>query len=102
MVRKMFKVGVVVVALVWFLGMFMLDGELFSYVRTSAKSVKTAVQDQIPLELELQRARDMVDRIIPELQANIEIIAREEVEVAHLKKEIVATEYRLATISFFR
>ena len=102
MFRKMFKVGVVGVALVWFLGMFMLDGELFSYVRTSAKSVKTAVQDQIPLELELQRARDMVDRIIPELQANIEIIAREEVEVAHLKKEIVATEYRLATISFFR
>ena len=55
MCSKLFRWGLSVVVLVWVLGMFFLDGELFSYVRTSAKSVKTAVQDQIPLELELER-----------------------------------------------
>ena len=97
MCSKLCRWGLGIVVVVWLLGMFFFDGELTSYVRTSAKSVKTAVQDQIPLELELERARDMVDQIIPELQANIQIIAREEVEVAHLRKEIEATEKRLAS-----
>lgn len=95
MCSKLIRWGVAFVVLVWLFGMFLLEGELFSYVRTSARSVKSAVQDQIPLELELERARDMVDRIIPELQANIQILAEEEVEVANLRKEIESTENRL-------
>jgi hypothetical protein len=46
------------------------------------------VKDSVPVEFELQRARDLVDQIVPELQANVRLIAQEEVEIAALEKEI--------------
>lgn len=63
--------------------------ELGSYVRSSAKSVRTAVKDSVPVEFELQRARDLLDDIIPEMQANIRLVAQQEVEIGHLKADIV-------------
>jgi BMFP domain-containing protein YqiC len=61
---------------------------MFSYARSSAKSVRTAVKDTVPVEFELRRARDLLDEIIPEMHANVRLIAQEEVEVAALKGEI--------------
>ncbi len=43
---------------------------------------------EIPIEFELRRARDLLEDIIPEMHANIGLIAREEVEVAALKNEV--------------
>ena len=70
--------------------------DVFSYVSTSARSVKTAVKDNVPIEFELQRARDMIEQILPELQANIRLIAQEEVEIASLEKEISRSAEDLA------
>jgi hypothetical protein len=46
----------------------------------------------VPIEFELRRARDLLDDIIPEMQANVRLIAREEIEVEGLKVEIAETE----------
>jgi hypothetical protein len=46
--------------------------------------------------MKLQRARDMVEGIIPELQANIRLIAEEEVEIAALKNDIAQSQENLA------
>jgi hypothetical protein len=62
--------------------------DIISYAKSSAKGVRTAVKDSVPIEFELRRARDLLDEIIPEMQANIRVIAQEEVEVAALKGEI--------------
>jgi len=62
--------------------------EAGSYVYSSARSVQTAVREAVPVEFELQRARDMLDEIIPEMQANVRLIAQEEVEIAGLKADI--------------
>jgi chromosome segregation ATPase len=74
-------------------GLAMLGGLLFgkdiiSYARSSAKGVRAAVKDSVPIEFELRRARDLLEEIIPEMQANIRRIAEDEVEVANLKDEI--------------
>jgi hypothetical protein len=74
-------------------GLGLVGGMLFgkdavSYVRSSARGVRTAVKDSVPIEFELRRARDMLEEIIPEMHANIRLIAQEEVEVAALKGEI--------------
>ena len=74
-------------------GVFVIGGLLFgkdvvSYVSSSAKSVQSAVKDAVPIEFELCRARDLLDEIIPEMHANIRLIAQEEVEVAALKADI--------------
>ncbi|MCA9190238.1 MAG: hypothetical protein KDB03_00695 [Planctomycetales bacterium] len=82
-------------------GVLLAGGLLFgtdgmSYLRSSAKSVQTAVKDGVPLEFELQRARDMVEDILPELRANVRVIAQEEVEIAHLRNEIATAGDKLA------
>ena len=59
-----------------------------SYVRSSGKMIQTAVKDSIPIEFELQRARDLLDELVPELRANIRLVAAEDVEVATLENEI--------------
>jgi hypothetical protein len=75
-------------------GGFLFGSDLFSYMRSSARSVQTAVKDSVPLEFELKRARDLLDDIIPEMHANVRLIAQEEVEVNSLKEDI--TQHRLA------
>jgi len=59
-----------------------------SYVYSSAKSLQSAVKEAVPVEFELQRARDLLDDIIPEVQANVRLIAQEEVEIASLKADL--------------
>lgn len=88
MIRKGIKHVAVVTLGVVAVGLFVFGTDVFSYVTTSARSVQTAVKDNVPIEFELQRARDMIEQILPELQANIRLIAQEEVEIASLEKEI--------------
>ena len=63
-----------------------------SYVRSSGRMIKTAVKESIPFEFEIQRARDLLDDLVPELRANLRLVAAEEVEVANLEREIAAQQ----------
>lgn len=88
MVFKFVKYGVILGVAVVAVGALAFGKDLVSYVRSSAKSVQTAVKDAVPIEFDLQRARDLTEQIIPELQANIRLIAQEEVEIAALQEDI--------------
>jgi chromosome segregation ATPase len=97
MIRKFLKWGCYAVGGVTVLGALIFGSDMFSYARSSAKSVQTMVKDGVPMEFELQRARDMIEDILPELRANVRVIAQEEVEIAHLRREIGETEEKVAT-----
>ncbi len=88
MILKAVKYGVIAAAGVCLVGGLMFGTDLVSYVSSSARSVKLAVKDAVPVEFELRRARDLLEDIIPEMQANIRLIAQEEVEVAALKTDL--------------
>jgi len=92
MVMKWLKRSVIVVAGLSLVGGLLFGKDVVSYVRSSAKSVQTAVKDSVPIEFELRRARDLLEEIIPEMHANIRLIAQEEVEVAALKVDIAKSE----------
>jgi hypothetical protein len=62
--------------------------EVFSYISSSARSVRSVVQDSVPVEFQLRRAKDLVADIIPEMQANVRLIAQQEVEIDSLKADI--------------
>lgn len=70
--------------------------ELASYVTTGTKAVRTAVRDNVPVEFELRRAKDLVEEILPEMQANIRLIAQQEVEIENLRADIDRSEKSLA------
>ncbi len=92
MITKLVKRTVIVVVGVSVVGGLLFGKDVASYVRSSAKSVRTVVKGSVPIEFELRRARDLLDDIIPEMHANIRLIAQDEVEVAALQVEIAKAE----------
>ena len=70
-------------------GLLFFGKDLFSYAFSSGRMIKTAVKDTIPVQFEIQRARDLLEDLIPEMHANLRLVAEEEVEVASLEKKVV-------------
>jgi hypothetical protein len=96
MILKIVKIGAITAAGICLVGGLVFGTDLVSYVTSSARSVQTAVKDAVPIDFELRRARDLLEDIIPEMQANVRLIAQEEVEVAGIKAEIGQQEAALA------
>jgi septal ring factor EnvC (AmiA/AmiB activator) len=90
------KYGVAAVVATALCGFFLIGPGFLSYVRTSARSVRETVKDSVPVEFELRRARDLIEAILPELQAQVRMIAKEEVEIAKLDADVSASSQRLA------
>jgi chromosome segregation ATPase len=95
MIIRGLKYGLIAASGVIVVGGLIFGRDLTSYLRSSARSVQTAVKESVPIDFELQRARDLIEQILPELRANVQVIAQEEVEVAHLQREIEDAEQQL-------
>ncbi|MFH1922035.1 MAG: hypothetical protein ABIP48_19390 [Planctomycetota bacterium] len=92
MIKKaIIGVGVVLVA-----GLFFFGRDAVSYVCTSAGYVNEAVHDTVPVEFQIQRARHLIEGLVPEIRKNLHVIAKEQVEVERLEKQIAESEARLA------
>ena len=93
MITKLLSKSVLVGLLVLIIGGLLFGTDVLSYVT-------------VPIEFELKRAKDLLEDIIPEMHANIRLIAQEEVEIAALKndieKSLVAMEEEKARISKLR
>lgn len=96
MIVKTIKYAVVSVAGLALAGGVLFGTDLGSYVTSSVRQVRHAAKDNVPIEFELQRARDLLDDIIPEMQANIRLIAQQEVEIENLKKDVLVSQKSLA------
>lgn len=96
MIFKSLKYGLIATLGAVLLGAMVFGKELVSYVRCSARSVQSAVQNSVPLEFELERAKEMVEQIIPEMNAQIRLIAQEEVEIEQLKADVEKTQEKLS------
>ncbi len=97
-IKGLKRAGVAVVVIV-IAGGVISNTEMGSYVCSSFNKATSTLKGSIPIELELQRARDTLKQIIPEMHANIRLIAKEEVEIATLKKEIETGDSNLITVA---
>lgn len=88
MICKAIKLGTMVTGGALLAGGLMFGSELSSYMRSSVHDVRMAVKDNIPLDFEIRRARDLLDEIGPEMHNNVRAIAEQEVEVATLQRDI--------------
>ena len=82
-------IGICLVSAVFF------GRDAFSYFRTTAGRMKDTVRSSVPLDFEIDRARRMVKELVPDIRKNMHVIAKEEVEVEQLRKQITQTESRL-------
>jgi TolA-binding protein len=63
-------------------------GEALSYIRTAGRQMRQSVNDKIPVEFQLRRARDLLGDILPEMQANVRVMAQQEVEIEAVREDI--------------
>lgn len=69
-------------------GVFAFGRDAVSYVRTGVSSARHAIRSEVPLEFEIQRARQETQQLLPEIKNSLHVIAREQVEVAQLAAAI--------------
>jgi chromosome segregation ATPase len=67
-----------------------------SHLMTTFGMVKEHVKQSVPIDFEIERARQMVSDLRPEIEKNLRLIAQEEVEVAQLEENLGASQQRLA------
>ena len=96
MLKKLLKKGLVAVGVVAIVGTLAFGKDIVSYVQSSVRMTQATVKDSVPIEFELRRAKDLLDDILPEIHANIRMVAQEEVEIASLKKETLDSEKAFA------
>lgn len=82
-------------ALVLLLGLFF-GRDAMSYTKTSLGWVQQSVREAVPVEFEINRARQMIKDLDPKIHDNMHLIATEEVEVKGLRDQLAQGEKQLA------
>jgi chromosome segregation ATPase len=82
-------------AVLLLLGLFF-GRDAFSYTKTSLGWVRQSVREAVPIEFEINRARQMIKDLDPEIRRNMHLIAKEEVEVKNLRDQLAEGERQLA------
>jgi hypothetical protein len=80
------------------LGTLVLGTTWVSYVRTATNEVSNAVEDAIPIEFQLKRAKDMLkDDLEPEVSKMMTVVAELQIEVEDLQTELLAQQETLTS-----
>lgn len=69
--------------------------DVVSYIKTAGCSARDAIKSEVPIEFQIQRARDMVENLIPDIRQCMHVIAEEEVNVEQLQRDIAKAESEL-------
>jgi len=96
MLRRIVKYGLIAAVVLGAGSLLAFGTDAWSYISSSARAMRRTVKSGVPVEFELQRARDLLGQIVPEMHANIRLIAQEEVAIANLKDDIARSETGLA------
>jgi chromosome segregation ATPase len=93
----MLKKALIGTTLLLVTGAFVFGRDVFSYARTWGKSVRDAVKAEVPIEFEVERAREMVKNIEPDIRQCMHKIAEQQVDIEHRTREIAQREEALGT-----
>ncbi len=92
----MIKKIVVSTLLLGLVGGLTVGGDAFSYLSTACNRAGDSVQRAVPVEFQLDRARQMVRDLAPEVRRSMEVIAKEEIELERLGEQIEASSEKTA------
>src|SRR5882757_7113099 len=63
-----------------------------SYVSTSYHRLTSTVQDQVPIDFQIDRAKQMVKDLDPEIRNSMHVIAKEEVALEQLNQQLAGNQ----------
>lgn len=91
----MIKQAVYGVAALGALASFVFGRDVWSYARTWGNSVRDTVKREVPVEFEVARARELVERLIPDIRNCMHVIAEQEVDIEHITAELARKQSEL-------
>ena len=91
----MLKKVVVCTLSLFLVGGLLLGSDAFSYLRTFGGQMREAVKSEISVEFELDRIRDEVDNLVPEIRRHMTIVAEQSVDVKDLERGLTDKEASL-------
>ncbi len=77
------------------LGTFVFGREAISYLRAGCRNVQNAVKAEVPVEFEIERARTLVDQLVPDIRQCMHVIAEQQVDIEHLTTALTRKEAEL-------
>jgi hypothetical protein len=96
MFYRAIKLGVIAVGGAALVCGFVFGTEAGGYVRSTVNSMFRTVKESVPVDFQLQRARDLLAATGPEMEKNVRLMAEEEVDIADLRADISRTQQSLA------
>jgi chromosome segregation ATPase len=66
-----------------------------NYVKTAFHKFRQSAKDAVPPQFEIDRARDDIEGLKPQIEKNIELLAQAEVDAEHLGKEVQSIQATL-------
>ena len=70
------------------LGLYNFGDDGMSYLSTAGRMVSEEVGEKVPVSFELERAKTMIDSLVPDIKRNMIVIAKEEVSVESIRSEV--------------
>jgi len=95
MVCKMVKKGLLGAAVLAGASYLVFGTSAPSYFRTAFHKARHAAKDAVPVQFEIDRAKEEITNLEPEILNNREILARAEVDVEHLDREVATIKANL-------
>lgn len=78
------------------IGAFVLGHEAISYVRTGCQNMRNAVKAEVPIEFEIERARTLVEGLVPDIRQCMHVVAEQQVDIERLHEQLIAKESDLS------
>ncbi len=91
----MLKKTIISSAILLAVGTFVFGRDVLSYARTWGGSMRNAVKREVPVEFQVERARDLVEKLVPDIRECIHKIAEQQVDIEHRSKEVAQREEEL-------
>ena len=91
---KRFAASVMAAALI---AGFVFGKDMFSYASTACQSVRNAVKSEITPEFELERIRNEISNLMPEIRRHMTVVAEQTVDVRDLERQIGDKELSLSS-----
>ncbi len=92
MIRK----ALTAVAAATIAGTLVFGTEGYSYLKTAVNRVRSGVKSEVPVEFEIERAKQMIRDLLPDIRESTRAIAQEEVEIEELEAQIERARQNLA------
>lgn len=96
MIVRSLKWGLAAMTGAILVGGLLFGRDLVSYAQCGFSNVREEVRAAIPIDVELERARQMIKEITPELRSNVRLIVNEEIAVKGLQNDIAAATENVA------